>query len=67
MSKYGEIRGCMDVEYDGMTHVEEVGDEFAEYFGLYIRDEDGLMMWDSDHASRADAEDIADGKGITLW
>lgn len=66
MSKYGEIRGCMDVEYEGMTHVEEVDDEFASYFGLYIRDEDGLMMWDSDHETRKDAEMVADEIGVSL-
>ena len=67
MTKFGEVRGFMEVEYEGHPHIEEVDDEFAEFFGLYIRDEDGLMMWDSDHNSREEAEEIAEGKGITLW
>lgn len=63
MNKYGEVRGCMEIH----GSVECVDDEFAEFFGLYIQDDKGLMMWDSDHETREDAEMVADEIGVTLW
>lgn len=63
MRKYVEVRGCMNINVDGDLFVEEVDDEFAEFFGLYVEDERGYMMWHSDYDTREEAEKFGDNVG----
>lgn len=66
MTKLVQVRGCINVDYDGYNHVEEADDEFAEFFGVYVENEENLMMWHSDYATREEAEMAAEELGVVV-
>lgn len=52
-----EVHGCQDVEIPGLgLQVFEVPDNVADYFGLYLYDEEGKLVWKSDFPTREEAE-----------
>lgn len=55
MSHY-QIRPCKEFTKDGRTFVEETTPEDAQFYGLYARQDDGTMLWVSDHPTREAAE-----------
>lgn len=52
---YAEVRGCIEVMIDGQPCVEEAPMEFADFYGLYVQDDRGLMIWHSDYPTEEKA------------
>lgn len=54
-----EVRGCVEIEHDGEKMIEEAPAEDAQFFGVYVGQEDGRMMWQSDHPTQEQANAAA--------
>lgn len=54
-----QVRGCIEVEKGGETFVEEAPAQEAQFFGVYVGQEDGRMVWQSDHHTQEQANAVA--------
>lgn len=54
-----DVRGCIEIEQDGEKFVEEAPAEEAHFFGVYVGQEDGRMIWQSDHPTQEQANAVA--------
>lgn len=55
-----EVRGCEELTDDqGEKYIEEAPDDEAQFFGVYVGQEDGRMMWHSDHPTQEQANATA--------
>lgn len=54
-----QVRGCIEIEQGGEKFVEEAPAEEAQFFGVYLGQEDGRMMWHSDHPTQGQANAAA--------
>lgn len=54
-----QVRGCIEVEQGGERFVEEAPAEEAQFFGVYVGQADGRMMWQSDHPTQEQANAVA--------
>jgi len=55
-----EVRGCQELTDDqGEKYIEEAPAEEAQFFGVYVGQEDGRMMWHSDHPTQEQANAAA--------
>jgi antirestriction protein ArdC/phage/plasmid primase-like uncharacterized protein len=54
-----QVRGCVEIEQDGEKFVEEAPAEEAQFFGVYVGQQDGRMMWQSDHPTQEQANAVA--------
>lgn len=54
-----QVRGCVELEQDGEKFIEEAAPEEAQFFGVYVGQEDGRMMWNSDHPTQEQANAVA--------
>lgn len=58
MNNKFEVHGCQDVEIPGLgLQAFEVTDDEAEFFGLYLYDEEGKLVWEADFPTREEAEE----------
>ena len=63
MTQKWSVYGCVDVG-DGI--VERAEDDKAEFFGVYLRNEDGTEDWVADFPRRKEADNFADIHNI-VW
>lgn len=54
-----QVRGCVEIEQDGEKFIEEAPFEEAQFFGVYVEQEDGRMLWHSDHPTVEQANAVA--------
>lgn len=55
-----EVRGCQELTDDqGEKYIEEAPAEEAQFFGVYVGQEDGRMMWHSDHPTQEQANAVS--------
>lgn len=54
-----EVRGCIEIEKDGEKLVLETPADEAQFFGVYAGQEDGRMVWQSDHPTQEQANAVA--------
>lgn len=55
-----QVRGCQEFEDDnGEKYIEEAPAEEAQFFGVYVGQEDGRMMWHSDHPTQEQANAVS--------
>lgn len=51
-----QVRGLRETLIDGEYHVEETADDMADYWGVYLEQEDGKHLHAIDVVNREDAE-----------
>ena len=54
-----EVRGCESVIHDGEKFVEEVPEERAEFFAVYLQQTDGKKLWSADFPAKEQAQNHA--------